>query len=195
VGAAVAILLIVSATTGVLMVWKESLQSGLARVAKVDGKPSVKVAEQPGRSLLPLDSLVARAQGALGPSALRQLRFSSQGRAVAVFLDSDRTIRPDGAAQIYYDAYDGRELGRHVPGTLPPASEFVDWLYTVHTGLWGGVAAKLLLVATGILLGGLAASGPWLWWARTSRRRRGRRPEQAQGLRPAQEPASGDLAA
>jgi uncharacterized iron-regulated membrane protein len=119
---------------------------------------------------VPLDTLVASAQSQYA-TPLRQIRFSSGGRAVAVFLDGDRSVRADGTNQIYYSVYDGSEVGRYVAGEMPPASEAIDWLFTIHTGLWGGVATRLFLLLVGFTLIGLALTGPWLWWSRTRRRR------------------------
>jgi uncharacterized iron-regulated membrane protein len=132
------------------------------------------VAERKGAAMVPVDVLVAKAQAAYGNTPLRQLRFSSGGRVVAVYLDGARTIRADGTSQVYFNRYDGSELGHYVAGTLPATSEFIDWLYTVHTGLWGGTITQLLMVLSGLTVFGMAASGLWLWFSRTARRRAAR---------------------
>lgn len=173
VGAIAAVFLLLSATTGVLMVWKGGFRTVLSAFGPVQNKPNPKVAEQHGRGLLPVDTLIAHAEASDGPAALRQLRFSSGGRVIAVSLDSDLTVRPDGTRQIYFDAYTGAELGRYISGALPAGNEIVDWLYTVHIGLWGGLATRLLLALTGLVLAGMSASGIWLWYSRTVLRRRG----------------------
>jgi uncharacterized iron-regulated membrane protein len=172
VGAGVALLLLLSATTGVMMVWKDALRSALATVVKTEPRPAPKVAKRPGVALLPVDRLVAEARARYGDTALRQLRFSSGGRVVAVYLDGARTIRPDGTSQAFYNAYDGSELDHYVAGNLPASNEFIDWLYTVHTGLWLGLVTRIILVLTGLTLAGMGLSGLWLWYARTARRRR-----------------------
>lgn len=172
VGAGVSVFLLLSAVTGVLMVWKDPVRDVLSSFTRVERRPAPKVAERPGAKMIAVDALIAQAQRAYG-APLRQLRFSSGERVVAVFLDSGaRTIRPDGTTQVYYNAYDGTELGRYVAGSLPASSEFIDWIYTVHTGLWGGVLTKLILMLTGLTLAGMGASGLWLWYSRTSRKRR-----------------------
>ncbi len=174
VGAGAAALLLVSATTGVLMVWKDSLRSALSVVARTEQRPAPKVAERKGAAMVPVDMLVAKAQAGYGNTPLRQLRFSSGGRVVAVYLDGARTIRADGTSQVYFNRYDGTELGHYVAGTLPATSEFIDWLYTVHTGLWGGTITQLLMMLSGLTVFGMGASGLWLWFSRTARRRAAR---------------------
>ena len=168
VGAGAALLLILSAGTGAMMVWKPTVRAMLHG----RDRPAPKVAARPGHPLVPADVLIARAERADGPAAVRQLRFSSGGRVIAVFLDSHHTIRADGTAQLYYDAYDGTERGRYIAGDLPAGSEFVDWLYTVHSGIWGGLVTRAILLFTGIAPIGLALTGPWLFYIRTVRRRR-----------------------
>jgi uncharacterized iron-regulated membrane protein len=182
VGAGVSAVLILLAVTGALLVWKEPFRDALGTVTAVERKPTPKVAEVPGRAMLPVDTLVASAQAAQGGAALQQLRFSSGERVVAVYLDGTHTVRPDGTSQIYYNAYDGRELGRYVAGELSGATEFIDWIYTVHIGLWGGVPTKLVMLIEGLLLAGLGLTGPWLWWSRAARRRRA---QAARGATPA----------
>lgn len=168
-GAVIALVLIVSATTGVLMVWKEPFRSLVGAWTPAPGKPAPQVADE-SRAQLVLDELVARAQ-AIYPTELRQLRFSSGGRVVAVYLAGDRSVRADGTNQVYLNAYDGAVLARYVSGEVPAGSEAIDWFYTIHTGLWGGLASKLLMSIAGLGLVGLALTGPWLWWSRTRARR------------------------
>ncbi|MGV1684390.1 PepSY-associated TM helix domain-containing protein [Sphingopyxis sp. NJF-3] len=166
-GAAAGPILLVTALTGVLMVWKEPLRDLIGAA----GKPTPAVAEQAGRPLAPLDDLVARARVDFGGTPLRQIRFSSGGRVVAVYLDSDRSIRPDGTAQYYFNGYDGALLATYIAGEQSTPSELIDWIYTVHTGLWGGWFGRLLLLAGGVVLVGLALTGPWLWYSRRLRRK------------------------
>ena len=175
IGAGVALILIMSATTGVLMVWKDPFRAALSTVVKAEARPSPKVAEQDDATMRPIDPLIAQAQAHYGATPLRQLRFSSGGRVVAVYLESDRTIRADGTAQVYFNRYDGTELAHYVAGTQSPGSELIDWLYTVHTGLWGGALTQAMMLLVGLTLAGMAASGLWLFFSRTARARNRKR--------------------
>src|SRR5690606_29111800 len=148
------------------------LRDALRLVTVVTDKPAPKVAERPGAAMIPLDQLVAKARDDYGVTALRQIRFSDGGRVAAIYLDSDLTIRADGRRQVYYNRYDGTDLGHYVAGALLVGSEIIDWLYPVHTGLYGGTVTRLLAVIAGFSLAGLSASGLWLWYSRTSRRRK-----------------------
>lgn len=171
-GGAAALLLIVSATTGAMMVWKDEVRGVLGLFGTVTQRPAPKVAAVAGATPLPVDRLVARARAEYGATPLRQIRFSSGGNVVAIYLDSDLTVRPDGAKQVYYNAYSGADLGHYVAGALPAGSEIVDWLYTVHTGLFGGIATRLLFLLSGLSLAGLSGTGLWLWFSRRARSRK-----------------------
>ena len=172
-GALLAVVILTSAVTGIGMVWKDNLRSAAQTFLTLAAKPAPHIAERPGVAHLPIDELVARAQR-IYDTPLRQLRFLEGGHVLAVYLEGDRTWRADGTNQVYLDAYDGRVIGRYVAGELPFASEFFDWLFTVHTGLWAGVATMVLMAAGGLTLLGLSVSGPWLWWSRERQRRRGK---------------------
>lgn len=171
-GAIAAVVLVMSATTGVLMVWKPGFRNVLQTVTPVTDKPAPKVHAQPGAAMVPIDRLVAKARAEYGATALRQIRFSDEGRVAAIFLESDLTVRAEGAKQIYYNRYDGSDVGHYVSGALPVGTEIVDWLITLHSGMFGGTATRLLMVITGLSLAGLSVSGLWLWFSRTSRLRK-----------------------
>lgn len=170
-GAIAAAFLLISATTGALMVWKVPLRDALAPYGTIK-KPAPKVAEQPGRAMLAADRLIARARADHGDTPLQQLRFpGGHGRVVTVYLDSDPGTRPGGSKQIWYDAYSGDELGRYVTGSIPAGNAFIDWLYTIHTGAVAGTPGRLLVLLAGLSLAALSGSGVWLWWSRTARLR------------------------
>jgi uncharacterized iron-regulated membrane protein len=171
VGGGIALILLMSATTGVLMVWKEQVRGGLNLVVKTESRPSPKVARIDGAVMVPIDPLIARAKAAYGDTPFRQLRFSSGGRVVAVFLGSNHTIRADGTNQIYFNRYDGSELAHYIAGKQSGGAEFLDWVYTIHTGLWGGAVTQAIMLLTGLTLFGMALSGLWLWFTRTRRER------------------------
>lgn len=171
-GAAIAVVLVMLAVTGASMVWKPEFRDVLRIVTPVTEKPSPKVAELPDAAMVPLDQLVEKARADYGATPLRQIRFSDGGRVAAIFLESDLTVRAEGAKQIYYNRYDGNDVGHYVSGTLPVGTEIVDWLITLHSGMFGGLAGRLLILVSGLGLVGLSLSGAWLWYSRTSRKRK-----------------------
>ncbi len=55
------------------------------------------------------------------------------------------------------------------------ASKINGWIYSVHTGSWGGWISKLLSFLAALLGASLPMSGYYLWWKRISSSRRNRR--------------------
>ena len=166
-GAICAVLLLVSATTGVMMVWKEQLRTAIVALGgSIVEKPAPKVAARAGEALLPVDALIAKAQAGYGATRLQQLRFPGKGgRVVAVYLDSDTSARPEASKQVWFDRYTGEDLGHYVAGALPAGNEFIDWLFPVHTGHALHLFGRLLMFVGGTVLAGLALTGAWMWFS------------------------------
>jgi uncharacterized iron-regulated membrane protein len=174
-GALAAPVLLFSACTGSLMIFKDSLRDVLALVGPVAAKPSAKVAERPGAPLVSIDGLVSKTHEAIGPWALRQLRFGDDGgRGVSVYVDAPGGGIGAVTSFVAFDRYTGEELGRYVSGDLPRANAIVDFLYPLHTGLGGGSVMKAVLLLSAMVLVFLALSGLLLWLVRR-RRLRGKR--------------------
>jgi uncharacterized iron-regulated membrane protein len=178
-GAIAAAILLVSATTGTLMIWKEQLRGLIGIVDTVIKKPAPKVSERPGQALLPVDRLIETAQAGYGPSRLQQLRFPGKGgRVVAVYLDAEGHPRPEASKQIWFNRYTGEDLGQYVAGAVPAGNEFIDWLFPIHTGRFLGWPGRVLMLLGGLILIGLTLTGGWMWYslrADKARRRSARR--------------------
>ncbi len=177
VGAIAAAILLVTATTGSLMIWKEQVRGLIGTVGLVVKKPAPKVPEIEGQALLPVDRLIEKAQAGYGSSRLQQLRFPGKGgRVVAVYLDADGHPRPEASKQIWFNRYTGEDLGNYVAGKVPAGNEFVDWLFPVHTGRFLDLPGRILMFLAGLALIGLTLTGGWMWFSlraqKAARRRR-----------------------
>lgn len=164
-GGAIAVMLIFSATTGALMVFKDPFRELLRLGGEVVSKPSAKVAERPGQPLVPIDAIVAKAQAQYGNTPLRELRFpDAQGRGVSVYLEAEGSARPLATKLVAYDRFTGEELGNYIAGRNPVGNEIVDWLFPLHTGAAAGGWLRVLVFLGGAGLVVLGGSGLWLWW-------------------------------
>jgi uncharacterized iron-regulated membrane protein len=175
-GALAAGVLLFSATTGTLMVFKDYVRDMLALAGPVAAKPSAKVKNRPGTPLVSIDGLVGKANAAIGPSALRQLRFGDDdGRGVSVYLDATGRGIGGVTSFVAYDRYTGKELGRYVSGQLPASNAAIDFLYPLHMGAAGGPLMKAILLLAAFSLVVLGVSGPLLWLGRSRRQARNRK--------------------
>jgi uncharacterized iron-regulated membrane protein len=170
-GAALALFILVSATTGVTMIFKANFQPLLVRAEAYVPKPAVKIAPRPDASRVPVDALIAKARRDYGPSELMEVRFQGEdSQVVLVYLRDDASARENASKQIYFNAYDAREVGHYVPSALPSGNSFIDWQFPIHTGRQAGVIGRLLILSGGLGLIFFTTSGLWLWLS--SRRQR-----------------------
>lgn len=171
-GAALAAMIVVSAFTGAVMVFKDQIRPLFAAADAYVPKPVVKVAAQPaGSARVPLDQLIGQARRDYGPTELMEVRFQgADAQTVLVYLRDEISLRENAARQIYFNAYRGAEIGHYVPSALPAGNSFIDWQFPIHTGRAAGAFGRVLILAGGIGLVFFVASGVWLWLS--SRRQR-----------------------
>ena len=163
-GAALAILVLTSAATGTMMIFKEQIRPLFGASGYVP-KPSVKIEAQPaGSPRIPVDRLIAQAQRDYGPTPLVETRFQGKdAQVVVVYLRDENSLRENASKQIYFNAYDGTEVGHYVPAALPWGNSFIDWLFPIHTGRAVGLVGRILILLGGIGLVFFTVSGVWLW--------------------------------
>jgi uncharacterized iron-regulated membrane protein len=170
-GAALAVMIMVSATTGAVMVFKERIRPLFAAADAYVPKPAPSVDPQPGSPRVPVDRLIDQARLDYGPTELMEMRFQGKdAQTVIVYLRDENSLRQNAAKQIYFNAYNGVEIGHYVPSALPAGNSFIDWQFPIHTGRAGSLAGRLLILAGGIGIVFFTISGVWLWLS--SRRQR-----------------------
>lgn len=57
----------------------------------------------------------------------------------------------------------------------PRQQRLRGWFYAFHTGSWGGTWTKLIYFLSALIGASLPLTGYYLWWKRTSPKRRKRR--------------------
>jgi ferredoxin-NADP reductase/uncharacterized iron-regulated membrane protein len=163
-GVIIALVLITTACTGILVVWRTAAQNVAAKMMTMAIRPSPKVAQRAGVPLLAVDEFVARAHAKYGESLVKSVRFpGGHGRVVAVYLQAAGTVRPRATDQIWYDGYTGAQLGSYEAAALPAGTTFLDWTLPVHTGQALGFPGRLLFFAGGLGLAGLGLTGFVQW--------------------------------
>lgn len=171
-GAALAVVVVVSATTGAVMIFKEQIRPLFAAADAYVPKPSPKVDVRPGSARIAVDRLIAQARLNYGLTELVEVRFQGKdAQTVIVYLRDEKSWRANAAKQIYFNAYDGVEIGHYVPSALPAGNSFIDWQFPIHTGSAAGVVGRLLILAGGLGLLFFSISGVWLWLSSRQQRR------------------------
>ena len=171
IGAATSVVLILSASTGALMVFKDQLRDALEAIGPVAPKPSSKVSLKEDTPLLSLGTLRHRADTVGAGSQLRQLRFNGDnGQAVSFYYDAPPDTFGGITNFVSFDRYSGAEIGRYISAELPSNNNFVDYLYTLHTGAAVRGWLKLLLLIGAFALIFLPVSGALTWFNKPRRK-------------------------
>jgi vanillate O-demethylase ferredoxin subunit len=166
-GVLVALVLITTACTGILVVWRTEVQDVAAKVMPMAIRPAPKVAKRAGVPLRPVDEFVASAHAKYGESMVKSVRFpGGHGRVIAVYLQAAGTVRPRATDQIWFDGYSGAQIGSYEAATLPAGTTFLDWMLPVHTGQALGFGGRLLFFVGGLGLAGLGVTGFVQWLLR-----------------------------
>jgi len=95
-----------------------------------------------------------------------------------------------GAAWLYFDGGDGRLLRADIPGEGTAGEIFEQLQFPTHGGRIGGLAGRIVICITGLVVFMLSVTGIVIWWKkRGARRVRDRRARQPQALA---EPMAGE---
>jgi uncharacterized iron-regulated membrane protein len=170
IGIVAAPLLLLSMTTGVLMVF-----GGVAAaLIGPDAAPPVEVAAS-APSGAAAEAAILQAKARYPDAMLRRVTLPRDtGKPISVRMRQPFEWTPNGRTQLTFDAESGRLLTVQDPARARTSASVREKLYPVHTAKVGGIAMKLLMTLSGLsltLLGTLAVYGFWLRKVRQSRRK------------------------
>lgn len=80
-------------------------------------------------------------------------------------------LHPNGRSLVYFDARTGNLLRADNALNAPLGTRIANLMYPLHTGRFGGLATRLVLVVVGLAPAFLFMSGVVIWWNRMVRRR------------------------
>jgi uncharacterized iron-regulated membrane protein len=167
--------LLVSATTGVLMAWQPWLAPAVNLVAPVLASPAPK--PLPGRCAQPhtLDDAVAAAVQRHPGQSIKSVRFPGKGgKVVAVYFRALNTPDARATDHVWVDACSAQVLREKGALTEPAGSRFFNSVLWIHTGQWLGIAGRVLVLLAAATAAGLGITGFVQWTTRTARARRNR---------------------
>ena len=98
----------------------------------------------------------------------KQIRISPQSATVSF----DRWGNSRASDTYNFDAISGEIVHIERYKEKHKASKIRGWIYSIHTGSWGGWTSKILSFFAALLGASLPLSGYYLWWKRISSRRR-----------------------
>jgi uncharacterized iron-regulated membrane protein len=77
-----------------------------------------------------------------------------------------------GTPWLYFDGRDGRLLQQVIPGQGSPGDIFMQLQFPIHGGRIAGLAGRIVICATGLVIFMLSVTGIVIWWRKRSVRRR-----------------------
>jgi len=167
--------LLVSATTGVLMAWQPWLSPTVNLVAPVVETKAPKAAPGKCAQKHTLDEAVAAAAQRHPGQTLKSVRFPGKGgKVVAVYFRSLGTPDPRATDHVWVDACSAVVLREKGALSEPAGSRFFSGLLWIHTGQWLGTFGRVLVLLAAATATGLGVTGFVQWAARTADLRRRR---------------------
>lgn len=170
-GVIVALVLVMSAATAMLVIWRGPVQSMLAHWTPITKRPAPVVAPRSDVKLLPVDALIAAARALYANAPIKSVRFpgGGHGRVVAVYFQASGTTRPRATDQVWFDGYTGQKLASYEAASVSSTTKVLDWALPVHTGQAFGITGRLVFLITALTLSALALTGLMQWFMRRRR--------------------------
>jgi uncharacterized iron-regulated membrane protein len=171
-GAVASPLLVLSALTGVLMIFPGMSQALTAPWAATERA----AAEPPSASGSPGPTtdwrrLMTNAQAAFPDAQPRRLMLPRDpGEPVTLRLKQAFEWTPNGRTYVYLDPASARVLGTDDPASGDTASMITEKYYPIHAGKIGGLFWRLVLTFTGLTLVLLGTLATWSFWFAGNRR-------------------------
>lgn len=169
-GVVTAPLLLLAALTGSMMLFRPVADLLLAPLSppgtiKADLSPPVLKSRPLGR---PDWAAVIRTAHDVFPDAeLRILAIPRKaGEPVTIRMKRAGEWLPNGRTMLWFDAGDGRLLGKRDALAMQPATQAFNQVYPLHAAKVGGIPYRLLLTFTGLALTVLGVLSVWSFWFR-----------------------------
>ena len=111
-----------------------------------------------------LDAMVRRAEATFPAGRITRVMLPAKATgAVTIRMRLPGEIHQLGRTFVFFDRYDGTLLRADNALEANLATRINAWFYPLHTGVYGGVATRLLNVLFGISLALISLSGGWMW--------------------------------
>ena len=167
--------LLVIASTGVMMAWKPWLSPVVTTIAPVADQPAPKAAPGPCAAPRSLDEAIAAGAARRPGEAIKSVRFPGKGgKVVAVYLRSTELNDARATDHVWVDACTAKVLRVKTAATEASGSRFFNGLLHIHTGQWLGLAGRLLVLFAAATVAGLGITGYIQWVSRTRKMNRNR---------------------
>lgn len=173
-GIVLAPLLLLSAITGTMMVFKPFAAIILApfgSLAQATAMPKVK--SGPLSPTPDWRGIVLAAHARFPDAQIRTLALPRKpGEPITIRMKRAGEWLPNGRSTLWFDAADGRLLAANDALAMPRAAQIYNGAYPLHAAKVGGLPYRLLMTCSGLALGLLGTLTVWTFWFKRPRKRR-----------------------
>ncbi|WP_158597926.1 PepSY-associated TM helix domain-containing protein [Noviherbaspirillum saxi] len=172
VGALTFVLFVLTATTGAALALYELITEPVLIALTGEGaRKSAPKSRSSSGAAAPVSPMLDQAALLFPGAQITRITLPAKpNAAVAVRMRLEGEIHQFGRTFIWFDQYDGSVLRVDNALLANRATRIQSWLYPLHTGVYGGLATRLLQVMVGLSLSLLTLSGAWLWYRSYSAR-------------------------
>ena len=178
-GIVMAPLLLLSATTGTMMIFKPFAAIVIAPFgapgAALAANAPAKVKSGPLAAHPDWRAIVAAAHARFPDAQIRILALPRKpGYPIAIRMKRAAEWLPNGRSTLAFDAADGRLLAVKDALALPQGTQIFNGAYPLHAAKVGGLAWRLVMTVSGLAMMLLGSLTVWTFWFRRPRQKRPR---------------------
>lgn len=178
-GIVVAPLLLLSAVTGTMLIFKPFAALVIApfsapwQALAANAAPKVKSGPLAAHS--DWSAIIAAAHARFPDAQIRTLALPRKpGDPIAIRMKRAAEWLPNGRSTLAFDAGDGRLLAATDALALPAGTQVFNGAYPLHAAKVGGLAWRLVMTVSGLALMLLGSLTVWTFWFRRPRQKRPR---------------------
>ncbi|MET0309601.1 MAG: PepSY-associated TM helix domain-containing protein [Sphingomonas sp.] len=173
-GIVVAPLLLLSAVTGTMMVFKPFAALVVAPFGSlVEASAMPKVKSGPLAPKPDWPAMIAAAHARFPDAQIRILAIPRKpGEPITIRMKRAGEWLPNGRSTLAFDAADGRLLAATDALAMPKAAQVFNGAYPLHAAKVGGLAYRLLITCSGLTLALFGTLTVWTFWFRRPRSRK-----------------------
>jgi uncharacterized iron-regulated membrane protein len=183
-GVLIAIVLLLTTTTGATLVYLNYVRDLVGLVSRVEPFPVLPFRQAPGGQPLTLAQLAERVRAAFPERRIVEVRLSERGLSGTLFqLKAPGDVHRLGDTIAWVHPITGEVLAERSARTRSAGEAFMHWLLPLHVGSAFGTAGLVAMCLAGVAPLVLALSGMWLWWRKRPGERLARERAAAKGIR------------
>jgi uncharacterized iron-regulated membrane protein len=183
-GVLIAIVLLLTTTTGATLVYLNYVRDLVGLVSRVEPFPVLPFRQAPGGQPLTLAQLAERVRAAFPERRIVEVRLSERGLSGTLFqLKAPGDVHRLGDTIAWAHPITGEVLAERSARTRSAGEAFMHWLLPLHVGSAFGTAGLVAMCLAGVAPLVLALSGMWLWWRKRPGERLARERAAAKGIR------------